>query len=259
MMSGCARRRCRVRLAPRRGIKARSLLARPPARQLARTCAAGEGVGHTSTVWEVSFDARGQRMVSCSDDRTLKIWDCRQERGARLLCSSCLASSGCTPHALRPHPRSLPSRGVAGQPQWQLLATLAGHHDRTIFSVDWSAQGHIVTGSADNAIRVFAESSSSSPGSTGAGSSSGSSIRALFSRHPGEQQEQQQQQQQQDGQGSGEGGGARFLLTCQQQQAHEQDVNCVRWHPTDPTVLASAGDDCTVRLWRYTPPCKLSD
>lgn len=30
--------------------------------------------GHTSTVWSLCFDATGQRMASCSDDRTVKIW-----------------------------------------------------------------------------------------------------------------------------------------------------------------------------------------
>jgi WD40 repeat protein len=28
------------------------------------------------------------------------------------------------------------------------------------------------------------------------------------------------------------------------------DVNAVAWHPRDPGLLASAGDDCCVRLWR---------
>lgn len=30
--------------------------------------------GHTSTVWSLSFDAAGERLASCSDDRTVKIW-----------------------------------------------------------------------------------------------------------------------------------------------------------------------------------------
>lgn len=30
--------------------------------------------GHTSTVWSLCFDAAGERMASCSDDRTVKIW-----------------------------------------------------------------------------------------------------------------------------------------------------------------------------------------
>lgn len=30
--------------------------------------------GHTSTVWSLCFDAAGQRLASCSDDCTVKIW-----------------------------------------------------------------------------------------------------------------------------------------------------------------------------------------
>lgn len=33
--------------------------------------------------------------------------------------------------------------------------------------------------------------------------------------------------------------------------AHFGDVNCVRWHPTDAGILATAGDDCVVRVWKY--------
>ena len=33
--------------------------------------------------------------------------------------------------------------------------------------------------------------------------------------------------------------------------AHDLDVNCVRWHPKDATLLASAGDDGSIKLWRY--------
>jgi WD40 repeat protein len=42
-----------------------------------------------------------------------------------------------------------------------------------------------------------------------------------------------------------------FFLAARQLQAHPSDVNCVRWHPTDPALLASAGDDGSIRLWRY--------
>jgi WD40 repeat protein len=34
-------------------------------------------------------------------------------------------------------------------------------------------------------------------------------------------------------------------------KAHRTDVNCVRWCPTVPSLLASASDDNTVKLWSY--------
>ena len=130
---------------------------------------------------------------------------------------------------------------LPGEPRWQLLATVQGHHPSTIFSVDWGQQGQIASGCADNAIRVFAEASAAAePGTSPGASSCGGegavpSVRQLFLK----QQEQQQQQ---------------WVLQCTHEQAHDADVNCVRWHPHTPGLLASAGDDGIVRLWLYTPP-----
>ena len=42
-----------------------------------------------------------------------------------------------------------------------------------------------------------------------------------------------------------------FQLSVKELDAHPTDVNCVRWHPKDPSLLASAGDDGCIRLWRY--------
>ena len=42
-----------------------------------------------------------------------------------------------------------------------------------------------------------------------------------------------------------------FQLSIRKLDAHPTDVNCVRWHPKDPDLLASAGDDGCIRLWRY--------
>ncbi|KAJ8504034.1 hypothetical protein OPV22_004920 [Ensete ventricosum] len=90
--------------------------------------------GHTSTVWALSFNSVGDRMVTCSDDLTLKIWDTSQN-------PSETSGDGCG--------------------SWSHLCTLSGYHDRTIFSVHWSREGLIVSGAADDAIRLFTESKDS--------------------------------------------------------------------------------------------------
>ncbi|XP_024515677.1 protein CIA1 isoform X1 [Selaginella moellendorffii] len=133
--------------------------------------------GHSSTVWSVAFDADGKRMVSCSDDLLLVVWDTS---------TNPLESS------------------------WKHLCTLSGYHERTIYSVHWSRRsGLIASAAGDDAIRVFAEANDPSYTS-----------RAVFS------------------------------MVGKQQKAHSTDVNCVRWHPKDDDILASAGDDGLVKLWR---------
>ena len=53
--------------------------------------------------------------------------------------------------------------------------------------------------------------------------------------------------------GGDPGAAPAFRLAAQRRQAHAGDVNCVRWHPRDAGLLASAGDDGAVRLWRLRP------
>ncbi|CAN1772104.1 Protein CIA1 [Linum perenne] len=87
-------------------------------------------IGHSSTVWAISFNAEGDKMVTCSDDLTLKVWETDIEG----------------------------MKSGDGQVLWKHLCTLSGYHDRTIFSVHWSREGIIASGAADDAIRFFVES-----------------------------------------------------------------------------------------------------
>lgn len=88
--------------------------------------------GHTATVWALSFNATGDKMVTCSDDLSLKIWGAdvmKMQSGDRV--------------------------------PWKHICSLSGYHDRTIFSVDWSREGIIASGAADDAIRLFVENEDS--------------------------------------------------------------------------------------------------
>ncbi|XP_044432093.1 protein CIA1 isoform X1 [Triticum aestivum] len=136
--------------------------------------------GHSSTVWSISFNQKGDRMVTCSDDCTLKIWDTSIDL-------------------------SQPTIGE-GHDSWRHISTLSGYHGRTIFSVHWSSEDVIASGAGDNAICLFAEENMQVEGPS-------------------------------------------YRLILKKEKAHDMDVNCVRWCPQDPRVLASASDDGTVKLW----------
>eukprot|EP00252_Welwitschia_mirabilis_P009960 TRINITY_DN2293_c0_g1_i2.p1 TRINITY_DN2293_c0_g1~~TRINITY_DN2293_c0_g1_i2.p1 ORF type:complete len:369 (+),score=75.32 TRINITY_DN2293_c0_g1_i2:211-1317(+) len=138
--------------------------------------------GHTSTVWAVSFNPSGDRMVSCSDDLTLIVWDTSVD----------------------------PTDKCEVSDPWKQLCTISGYHNRTVFSVHWSKSGFIVSGSADDCIRVFFEDKDDSANMVG---------------HPS------------------------YKLISKKEQAHLMDVNSVQWHPYDTQILASASDDGIIKIW----------
>ncbi|GJP70714.1 hypothetical protein CLOP_g1624 [Closterium sp. NIES-67] len=187
-----------------------------------QTLDAANGAGHSSTVWAISFDATGHYMASCSDDLTVKIWD-----------------TSCEPSDVRASEGSS-ARG------WSHVCTLAGFHDRTIFHVDWSiASGLIATAAGDDCIRVFSFPGlpRSEPGDDGTNSNIAN--RNGTGEEPGI---------------AGEAGVAaaaavgeeaenRAQLLIRKAHAHDTDVNCVRWNPKNPCLLASAGDDEMVKIW----------
>eukprot|EP00500_Bicosoecida_sp_ms1_P000859 CAMPEP_0203811260 /NCGR_PEP_ID=MMETSP0115-20131106/3456_1 /ASSEMBLY_ACC=CAM_ASM_000227 /TAXON_ID=33651 /ORGANISM="Bicosoecid sp, Strain ms1" /LENGTH=368 /DNA_ID=CAMNT_0050720081 /DNA_START=126 /DNA_END=1228 /DNA_ORIENTATION=+ len=85
---------------------------------------------HASTVWGLAFNVDGSRMVSCSDDKTMKVW-------------------------VAPEPGA--AEGTA-EAHWRPVAQLADYHDHTIYSVDWCASTHLIlSGAADNAVHVYRE------------------------------------------------------------------------------------------------------
>ncbi|OWZ23085.1 hypothetical protein PHMEG_0002074 [Phytophthora megakarya] len=86
--------------------------------------------GHSSTVWGVALSPQGSEMASVSDDTDVIVWQY--------------------------DPSSKDTNEDGSPKQWKQKFTLSNCHERTIFSVDWSKHGDLlVTGAADNGIRVF--------------------------------------------------------------------------------------------------------
>lgn len=193
------------------------------------------GQSHTQDVKSVLWHPTRELLVSCSYDDTMKVW---QDDDDDWVCTETLCGHSSTvwdasfepkagahlasvgeDHALLlwhfTNPNALPAPGDEIS-RFQLLASDKTTHTRSIYSVDWSSTGpYIATGCADDAVRVFlASTSDSEPSST-----TSSSPLAL-------------------------------LTTAT--KAHDNDVNCVKWHPSQ-NVLASCGDDGLVKLWAFMP------
>lgn len=101
--------------------------------------------------------------------------------------------------------------------KWICYCTVAGYHARTIFSVKWSKLNNLIaTCSADNSIHIFKENETANGCDLGAGE--------------GKQQ---------------------VKLLFHFKNAHEQDVNCIDWHPTVDGLLASCSDDSTIKIWQF--------
>ena len=159
--------------------------------------------GHDSTVWAIDFDPSGERLVSASADQTLKIW--RRY------------------HPGNPEGIITPRRGEA---VWKCVATVAGQHDRCIYSVSWSkVHGIVASAGADNTIRLFEATPSTAGAATSDVIASTNEPGTLFDVH---------------------------LLTSVQSAHGTNDINSVAWYPNEEhgDWLASGGDDGSVRIWR---------
>jgi len=101
---------------------------------------------------------------------------------------------------------------------WNCVGKLPDAHSTyAVLSIDCApsraGHGRVVSGGGDNCINIYRE-------------------------------------EERDG-GGGNSDAPKFTLEAVAIDAHDGDVNCVKWHPRDGTCLVSCGDDGAVRMWRY--------
>jgi len=202
--------------------------------------------GHESTVWSLSFDAVGSRFVTSSDDRTLRVWtpaaeaprsDAASETAssfapqARSLAAAAYVSplfrgsgplnsaTAAAPAASRTDSappaaaRRPPADAACG---WRCTAIIRDEHPRPVYSVDWLP---------------FATSKSSTSIASACGDNH---VRIFQPRNEATLED----------------------WSCIADiEAHGGDANCVAWCPKPladgGALLASAGDDAEVVLWRF--------
>eukprot|EP00878_Enallax_costatus_P024775 GHUV01026461.1.p1 GENE.GHUV01026461.1~~GHUV01026461.1.p1 ORF type:complete len:406 (+),score=78.94 GHUV01026461.1:109-1326(+) len=214
--------------------------------------------GHSQDVKSIAWHPSKELLASCSYDNSIKLWVndegdwiCVQTlEGAAVghtstVWSVCFSADG-TRLASVSDDLTLRvwnvswSQDLPPTPHAVLAATISGHHKRTIFSVDWSREGVVATGDAANAINLFAQQG------TLEAINSDIAEKADLSIDPAAKPV--------NGSLGSSGSSAPWECICSVEQAHTADVNCVKWHPQQQGLLASAGDDCVVKLWRHHTP-----
>eukprot|EP00879_Flechtneria_rotunda_P009244 GHRR01009677.1.p1 GENE.GHRR01009677.1~~GHRR01009677.1.p1 ORF type:complete len:271 (+),score=90.45 GHRR01009677.1:85-813(+) len=192
----------------------------------------GPAVGHSSTVWSVAFSQDGKHLASVSDDCTLKVWDLQWDSEATSI----------DPHAT-------------------LAASISGNHQRTIFTVDWSTDGVIATGDGANSIKLFGQDNGQQAGSDSndyeaaagriSAPAAGSEQHRQCSTSAAADAAQSTPHEHIGELNDKPAAPAAWDLLCGIDQAHDADVNCVKWHPKQQGLLASCGDDNVIKLWVY--------
>jgi len=188
--------------------------------------------GHTQDVKAVRWHPTEDIIGSCSYDNSIKLWK-EEESSEEWECFDTLNSHSSTVWDFFWSQNYLFSCSddktikfwepinVKGKMKYHNTITLQGDHSRAIYSIDrcpkadplHSPFSHIVSAGADNVICVYS---------------------------PVDRTES-----------DGMKAAVRYTRTVKMEQAHQTDINCVRWHPQHKSRFASCSDDGEIKIWHF--------
>ncbi|KAJ2298420.1 Cytosolic iron-sulfur protein assembly protein [Coemansia sp. RSA 2706] len=197
---------------------------------------AAELVGHEDRVWQVSWDASGTRLASCSSDKSARIW-------APISPDKFFSGDYAT------SPMDVDGEDRRTSPSWQCVETIDNAHKRTVRAV------------AFEPTRSRALATASFDGTT-----------AIWDREPGSDAHEcvaTLEGHENEAKSLAWSPGGQLLATCGRDKSvwiweangegdfdcisvlmeHAQDVKLVAWHPRDD-LLASFSYDNTIRIWK---------
>ncbi|CAD5125573.1 DgyrCDS13776 [Dimorphilus gyrociliatus] len=220
--------------------------------------------GHENEVKSVSWAATGKYLATCSRDKSVWVWEFDDEENFE--CASVMNSHSQDVKCIKWNPKfeifasSSYDNSIKlyrkGADDWLPFCTLEGHTS-TVWSISWSGDGkYLVSCSDDRSLKIWKEvepdiwtcisnlpQSHSRPIycvdwkhksqliSTACGDDSVKVFKVQeFSNE-----------------------NAELVLNLQSNQirAHDEDVNCVAWHPNED-LLASCSDDGSIKLWKIS-------
>ncbi|GJQ12804.1 hypothetical protein GpartN1_g4595.t1 [Galdieria partita] len=208
--------------------------------------------GHTQDVKYVVWHPCKELLCSCSYDNTVRMW---VEDEYDWYCCSVLSAHSSTVWAASFDKlgerlvtvsddrsvifwRQIPRRSddIGRDPSWETFCVLKEQHERAIYTVDWSHQsGLVVTGGGDDALHIYQENPLGKTVTLDdteeqlASSQDLGDDKVKISYHT-----------------------EPFSIVATLLNAHEGDINCVKWNPQDGYIFASCGDDGLICIWRVT-------